>query len=307
MIRDLHPNSTAARTAPTAARPAANGNLYCPATPTTLLARGRTPTRRDRRADRHPRPAVRRTGRATNSPRSPDATTTAAARVICPAAQGKIRCPLRPEPISPTATTAPPMPRPARAPARPLHPTDDHRRRPPMNAKTAREARLPLSLAHRTSYNRRTAAERTFATLTDRATNDLSRGWCRQMGLTRDFALHAATALMSRATSASPTRSHATPDNQRRETRGLRPNTANAADEPSNTSSARRTPRPNTHRRPPRTSRARPPTRQRSHHAVPTIHDTNHPRSAPSPSRTTHPHAHAGSVRRKREHQTSQT
>ena len=67
---------------------------------------------------------------------------------------------------------------------------------PSINAKTAQEHDYP-SPAHRTSYNRRTAAERTFATLTDRATNDLSRGWCRQMGLT-PIALHIDTALITR-------------------------------------------------------------------------------------------------------------
>ena len=65
-----------------------------------------------------------------------------------------------------------------------------------MNAKTAQKHDYP-SPAHRASYNRRTAAERTFATLTDRATNDLSRGWCRQTGLT-PIALHTTTALIAR-------------------------------------------------------------------------------------------------------------
>ena len=42
--------------------------------------------------------------------------------------------------------------------------------------------RLP-SAAHRRSYARRTGAERGFATLKDPASNDISRGWCRIMGL----------------------------------------------------------------------------------------------------------------------------
>ena len=40
------------------------------------------------------------------------------------------------------------------------------------------------STAHRRSYARRTGAERGFATAKDPATNDISRGWCRLMGLT---------------------------------------------------------------------------------------------------------------------------
>ena len=39
------------------------------------------------------------------------------------------------------------------------------------------------SAAHRRSYARRTGAERGFATLKDPASNDISRGWCRIMGL----------------------------------------------------------------------------------------------------------------------------
>ena len=39
------------------------------------------------------------------------------------------------------------------------------------------------SPAWRRSYARRTAAERGFATTKDPATNDISRGWCRLMGL----------------------------------------------------------------------------------------------------------------------------
>ena len=39
------------------------------------------------------------------------------------------------------------------------------------------------SAAHRRSYARRTGAERGFATAKDPATNDISRGWCRLMGL----------------------------------------------------------------------------------------------------------------------------
>jgi hypothetical protein len=39
------------------------------------------------------------------------------------------------------------------------------------------------SKAHRYSYARRTAAERTNATIKDPARTDVSRGWCRLMGL----------------------------------------------------------------------------------------------------------------------------
>ena len=51
-----------------------------------------------------------------------------------------------------------------------------------MNAKTRQKHDYP-SAACRRSYARRTGAERGFATAKDPATNDISRGWCRLMGL----------------------------------------------------------------------------------------------------------------------------
>ena len=107
-------------------------------------------------------------------------------RVSCPAAQGKLRCPHKPASLTlpndrPTVLKAPEHP--------PVCCTQETITVPPtVNAKTAQKHDYP-SPAHRASYNRRTAAERTFATLTDRATNDPSRGWCRKTGLT-DRAAH---------------------------------------------------------------------------------------------------------------------
>jgi hypothetical protein len=49
-------------------------------------------------------------------------------------------------------------------------------------AKTAQKHDYP-SAAHRRSYARRTGAERGFSTAKDPASNDISRGWCRLMGL----------------------------------------------------------------------------------------------------------------------------
>ena len=53
---------------------------------------------------------------------------------------------------------------------------------PDVTAKTAQKHDYP-SAAWRRSYARRTGAERGFATAKDPATNDISRGWCRLMGL----------------------------------------------------------------------------------------------------------------------------
>ena len=52
-----------------------------------------------------------------------------------------------------------------------------------VNAKTRQKHDYP-SAAWRRSYARRTGAERGFATAKDPATNDITRGWCRLMGLT---------------------------------------------------------------------------------------------------------------------------
>jgi hypothetical protein len=49
-------------------------------------------------------------------------------------------------------------------------------------AKTAQKHDYP-SAAWRRSYARRTGAERGFATAKDPATNHITRGWCRLMGL----------------------------------------------------------------------------------------------------------------------------
>jgi hypothetical protein len=53
---------------------------------------------------------------------------------------------------------------------------------PDVLAKTSQKHDYP-SAAWRRSYARRTGAERGFATAKDPAANDISRGWCRLMGL----------------------------------------------------------------------------------------------------------------------------
>ena len=51
-----------------------------------------------------------------------------------------------------------------------------------MLAKTAQKHDYP-SAARRRSYARRTGAERGFATVKDPAASNITRGWCRLMGL----------------------------------------------------------------------------------------------------------------------------
>ncbi len=92
---------------------------------------------------------------------------------------------------------------------------------PSVNAKTAQKHDYP-SREHRRSYNRRTATERTFSTLTDRSTNDLSRGWCRLMGLT-PIALFIATATIARNIRIADAFAARQADNARRAAQGLPP------------------------------------------------------------------------------------
>jgi len=101
-------------------------------------------------------------------------------RVACPAAAGKIRCPLRP----PSMTLDRDRPEILQPPQHPQACCTQQTVTisPDVLAKTAQKHDYP-SAAHRRSYARRTGAERGFATAKDPASNDISRGWCRLMGL----------------------------------------------------------------------------------------------------------------------------
>jgi hypothetical protein len=93
---------------------------------------------------------------------------------------GKIRCPLRPASMTldrdrPEILTPPEHPQACCTQQIITVPAD-------VNAKTRQKHDYP-SAAHRRSYARRTGAERGFATAKDPAATDISRGWCRLMGL----------------------------------------------------------------------------------------------------------------------------
>jgi hypothetical protein len=178
LIQDLRPHGRGPRGTSQGAI-VANGNLYCPATPRTLLELG---------------PLTR--SAAPGQAAAHDAKTAEAARckpgrlarddedgyhrVQCPAAMGKIRCPLRPASMTldrdrPEILTPP------------EHPQACCTRQaitigPDVLAKTAQKHDYP-SAAWRRSYARRSGAERGFATAKDPASNGISRGWCRLTGL----------------------------------------------------------------------------------------------------------------------------
>ncbi|MGA2829772.1 MAG: hypothetical protein ABSF03_27095 [Streptosporangiaceae bacterium] len=92
-----------------------------------------------------------------------------------------------------------------------------------MLAKTAQKHDYP-SKAHRRSYARRTGAERGFATAKDPATNDISRGWCRLMGLT-PLTLFTVTLLIVRNQRILTAWDARQADNARRAAAGLPPKT----------------------------------------------------------------------------------
>ena len=94
---------------------------------------------------------------------------------------------------------------------------------PQVNAKTRQKHDYP-SKAHRQSYARRTGAERGFATAKDPASNDISRGWCRLMGLT-PLMLFTATLLVVRNQRILTAWNARQQDNARRAARALPPKT----------------------------------------------------------------------------------
>lgn len=219
LVMDLHPNDRGPKGTHQGAT-CANGNLYCPATPNTLLELGPLApaasedevTEHDKRcAELHRYKLSPITAQDKDGYR----------RVACPAAASKIRCPLRKESMilsheHPTVTGAPEHP--------PVCCTQKTITVPPtINAKSAQKHDWP-SPAHRRSYARRSASERTFASVNDPASNDISRGFCRLMGLA-PIALFTATVMIARNLRIADAFAARQADDERRRTCGLPPRT----------------------------------------------------------------------------------
>ena len=162
LIQDLHPSDRGPRGTHHGAI-IANGNPYCPATPTTLLelaplARDATPGQAAAHDQQTAQTARHKPGKIT----SDDAG--GYHRVTCPAATGKIRCPPRPASMTldrnrPEILTPPEHP--------PDCCTQQTITAPPEAAAKTRQKHDYPSAAHRRSYARRTGAERTFSTAKD--------------------------------------------------------------------------------------------------------------------------------------------
>jgi len=179
IVTDLHPQDRGPRGTAMGAI-ICNGNLYCPATPGVLLELG--PLARSASKDETAAHDAKSTelaryklGRLT----SDDAD--GYHRVACPAAMGKVRCPLRPKSMALSHARPEVLEPPRQPPECCVQQTLTVA--PEVHVKTAQKHDYP-SKAHRDSYARRTAVERTFSTVKDPASNDIARGWCRLMGLT---------------------------------------------------------------------------------------------------------------------------
>lgn len=178
LVMDLHPHDRGTQGTYEGAI-CFNGNLYCPAAPKALLELG--PLARDATEEQvasHDRKSAEldryRLGRISKDDSE------GYHRVMCPAVAAKLRCALRAESMA-LSFERPEVLEPPEQP--PVCCSQKTVTVPPIvNAKTKQKHPYP-SAEHRESYKRRSAAERANSTIKDRATNDVSRGWCRLMGL----------------------------------------------------------------------------------------------------------------------------
>jgi len=219
LVQDLHPHDRGPKGTCHGAI-IANGNLYCPCTPRTLTELGplaRTATSQQAAGwERQTAELARyKLGRITRDD------TDGYHRVACPAVMGKIRCPLRPASMTldrdqPEILQPPEHPQACCTQQTITVPAD-------VNAKTRQKHDYP-SAAWRRSYARRTGAERGFATAKDPATNDITRGWCRLMGLA-PLMLFTTTLLIVRNQRILNAWNARQEENQRRAAKGLPPRT----------------------------------------------------------------------------------
>jgi hypothetical protein len=179
LVQDLHP----ADRGPQGTHQGAiicNGCLYCPATPAPLLQLVPLPP-----AATPAQTAAHdaRTAELARCKLGPHATEDAGGyrRHACPAAAGKIRCPLHPASMTLTRDRPEILSPPGHPPACCAQKTITAG--PEVAEKTRQKHDYP-SARWRRSYARRTAAERLNASIKDTATSSTGRGWIRLMGVT---------------------------------------------------------------------------------------------------------------------------
>ncbi len=178
LVVDLHPSDRGPQGTFSGAI-CANGNLYCPATPTALfslapLPRGATDEGIAAHNEKSAELARYKLGPITSDDED------GYHRVCCPAVAGKLRCPLRPASMAlsythPTVLSPPEHPPACCSKQSVTVPAS-------VNAKTRQKHDYP-GKAWRRSYARRSAVERSNSRIKDPATVDIDKGWCRVMGL----------------------------------------------------------------------------------------------------------------------------
>jgi len=179
LVQDLHPADRGPRGTHQGAI-IANGNLYCPATPRPLLQLGPlTPGATGEQIAAHDQQTAELARYKLGVHAGEDAD--GYRRHTCPAAARKIRCPLRPESMT-LPRDRPEILNPPEHP--PASCTQQTITAGPEIADKTRQKHDYPSAQWRTSYARRTAAERLNAAIKDPAVNNIDQGWIRQMGLT---------------------------------------------------------------------------------------------------------------------------
>ncbi len=292
LVIDLHPNDRGCKGTHQGAT-CCNGNLYCPATPQALFQLGPlAPGATEQQTAAHDK----RTAELARYKLSPlTATDQDGYRApSLPGRQaGKLRCPLRASSMSLTherpTITNPPEHQPLCCSQQTITVA------PSVNAKTAQKHDYP-SKAHRASYTRRTASERSFSQICDPATNDIKRGWCRLMGLTGPTLMLTCAFIIANIRTADAFTARQA-ENERRAAAGWHPSAEQDAGAASTTSSRRPTRRP---RRPTRRRQSRPEVLQASRQAPP-ARPTRPPRPAApqKPVRTAwEPHSRRQNVHR---------
>jgi hypothetical protein len=186
LVMDLHPSDRGTKGTFEGAV-LANGCLYCPAVPPSLLNLG--PLKRGATSEET---AEHDTGTA-ELDRYRFAPVTGPdkvgyQRVMCPAAAGKVACAHKPASLELPATHP-------RVLDPPVSPERCCRQvsitvPPEVNEKTRQKHPYP-GAAFRRSYSRRTAAERSYASLCDPSVGGIRRGWCRLFGLAKNTLMYA--------------------------------------------------------------------------------------------------------------------
>jgi hypothetical protein len=179
LIQDLHPHDRGPKGTHQGAV-IANGNLYCPQTPRTLLELAPLPPGASgEQAAAHDQQTAELARHKLGRHAADDAD--GYHRVMCPAAMSKIRCLLRPASMTLNRDRPEILSPPEHPPACCTQKTITIP--PDVAAKTRQKHDYP-SPQWRRSYRRRTAAERVNATIKDTATTSIARGWCRLTSLT---------------------------------------------------------------------------------------------------------------------------